>query len=935
MRRFLLLLTGILVFNLSVSAQQFNNLEEPIPFDSTIRTGVLPNGLTYYIKHNTEPIGRASFYIYQNVGAMLETDKQDGLAHFLEHMAFNGTNTFPGKNMLNMLERNGVKFGKDVNAYTAQNETVYNISRVPTQNKTLVDSCLLILRDWCNELSLDIDEIDAERGVISEEWRTRQNSASRISAQLAPTIYNGSKYAERDVIGELDVIKNFAPKEIRDFYHDWYRTDLQAVAIVGDIDPAEIEKQVIELFSAIPEVKNPKPRPEFIIPDNQEPMYAVATDRDVKNTTISLQIRHPYQQINTLTGLRETYINNLFNMLIRGRFSEITQGASVPFLSGSVGLGGFVRGYRVFRVNATASKGKEKKAFEAVYSVLQQVINEGFTEGELERLKINLLTGAENSYNNRNQINSDGYCKALKDVYLNGVVLSDAEFTYQFTKEIIPGITLEEVSAVASKYLTDKNRVFTVIAPADQEASILTQDEIQAIISKVQSKKMEAYDDETPVNVDLLSKEPVGGRIIKEKSLDMFDATEWTLSNGVKVVYRFADYQKGSVALVAQSYGGKSLYEPKDLPTLEAVNKFVKTFGIGDYDPVVYKKIMAGKTASSTFNVGSFTESISASSSPKDIETMLQLVYMRFEAPRFDEKKFNNQMKRNYTNLDNQIKAVGDVMKDTLGTILANGNPRVLKFDKDYLDNMSFNRMKEIYEERFSNAADFTFFIVGDIDAETLKPLVEKYIGGIRSNDTKEMWVNRGDYFPKGKNEHQIAVPLDNKATVSLFMKADAKYSRKLVVYHKIMEAILNLRFTENIREKEGGTYGVRVKTSASRIPEMKLSLDINFDCDPAKAEHLKSLVYKELDEIQKNVLQSDLDKVVLNMKKNEEHKDEKNRYWMYALQSWYDTGENITEPAYFDTIINEVTPKDIEKAAQKFFKKTNVVDVIFLPSER
>lgn len=915
--------------------QHFTDLSAPIPFDQTIKRGVLPNGLTYYIKHNEQPEGRASFYIYQNVGAVLETDEQDGLAHFLEHMAFNGTNTFPGNTMLDMLERNGVKFGKDINAYTTTDETVYNISQVPTAVEGLVDSCLLILRDWCNELTLTEKEINAERGVITEEWRTRRNSAARIKEQLAPAIYNGSVYVDRDVIGELNVIKNFDPKEIRSFYHDWYRTDLQAIAIVGDIDVAEIEKQVIELLSAIPAVENPKPRVAAIIPDNKEPMYAVATDRDKKNVTVSLQIRHHYEPANTLGALRETYIQSLFNSLIKSRFSEIMQTADAPFLGASVGLSNLVRGYKVFKVSATAYEGEEETAFEAVYSILQQVINDGFTDSELERLKTNILVAAENNYNKRDQISSDSYCKGLKDVYLKGVSLPDAEFNYEFAKEIIPGITVEEVSAVASKYLSDENRVYTVIGSNNDEMSLITQDEIETIIASVEAKQLDSYDDQTPVNAELMATKPDGGKIISEKLLPEFNATEWTLSNGAKVVYRFADYQKGSVSLSAQSYGGTSLYETTDLPSLGGVASFVKTFGIGSYDPVAYRKIMAGNTASSTFNIGTFTESVSARSTPKDIETMLQLVYMRFEDPRFDEEKFNNQMKRNYTSIENKVQTVGNIIKDTLNTILANGNPRSLKFNKTYLDNMSFTRMKEIYKERFSNAADFIFFIVGDIDVETLKPLVEKYIGGISSNENKEMWVDRGDYFPKGKNNYQIAVPMVNKATVFLSMKADAKYSRKSVIYHKIIESILNLRFTENIREKEGGTYGVGVRTSASRIPEMKLSMEIKFDCDPVKADYLKSLVYKELDEIQSHVLQSDLDKVVLNMKKNSEQQVEKNSYWMSALQTYYDTGENMLNPEYYDAILDQVTTKDIEKAAKRFLNKANIVDIVFRPRQK
>jgi zinc protease len=936
MQKLMILLLGLFLYSPECHAQQFTDLSKQVPFDKEIKRGVLPNGITYYIRHNKEPKERVSFYLYQNVGAVLETEDQNGLAHFLEHMAFNGTKNFPGKSMLDMLERNGVKFGRDVNAYTAHNETVYNISRVPSTNKGLVDSCLLMLHDWCNALDLKEKEIDKERGVISEEWRTRRNAGFRIRAKLAPTQFNNSIYAYRDVIGDLDVIKNFDPNTLRQFYHDWYRTDLQAVAVVGDIDPEAVERKIIELFSAIPPIENPKERPFISIPDNKEPMYVAARDKDYQNVKMSLMVRHKMVSDNTLESMRQNYVYRFFNTLIKSRFSEVAQKGNAPFLSGGVSFGSLIRGYTSFNVSATARKDEQREAFEAVYTILQSVLNNGFTKGELERLKTNMLVSTEQSYIHKDKVRSDSYCKSLKNVYLKNLSLSDAEFIYRFAKEIIPTITVEEVSAVASKYLTDLNRVYTVTGPEDEEVHLLSQKELEEIIAKVEAKTINRYVDNVPDNANLLSKVPRGGKILKETKLDAFDAWEWTLSNGAKVVYRFADYKKESVALKGISYGGSSLYEPADLPSLGAVGSFIKGFGIGEYDPAALKKLMTGKSAGSGFKIGAYTESVSGVATPEDIEAMMQLVYMRFEEPRFDKEKYNNLLERNYKNLKHKIETTSGIMKDTLRVILANGNPRSMKFDEHYLDEMSFERMKEIYKERISNAADFTFFIVGDIDKEILKPLVAKYIGSINSTGSKEKWHGRKNYFPKGKNEHRICLPMeDPKATVLLKIKNKAGYSRETVIYHTILKSILDLRFMESIREKEGGTYGVGVKSGASRIPEMRLSMDIKFNCDPDRADYLKSLVYKELDIIQKTVQQSDLDKVVLNMKKNAENSHERNSYWMSALQLYYDTGENMLEPEYFDEVIDNVSTKDIVKAARKFFKKADILDVVFLPEEK
>jgi zinc protease len=916
-----------------VYAQKFRDLSQKVPFDKEIRQGVLPNGLTYYIRANKEPENRAYFYIYQNVGAILENDKQDGLAHFLEHMAFNGTKTFPGNSMLDMLERNGIKFGRDVNAYTAHNETVYNISRVPTTNKPLLDSCLMILHDWCDALALTKEEIDAERGVISEEWRTRRNAGFRVRGKMGPAIYNNSAYAYRDIIGELDVIKNFDPEEIRSFYHDWYRTDLQAISIVGDIDAEEMEKKVIKMFSKIPAIENPKKRGQVIIPDHKESLYTLATDRELQSVGISLIVRHKTEAKNTLESLRQNYVHRMFNSLMRGRFGEISQKGDAPFLSASASYTNFVRGYNTFTVAAKARKDKQTEAFEAVYTEVQRVLNHGFTQSELDRLKTNMLLSAEKNYKLRDKNHSESYCKSLKSAYMKQISLPDEEFTYQFAKEIIPGIGVEEVSAVAREYLIDMNRVYTVTGPENTDVNYLTKGDIEYLIEKVEKKDIEPYKDNvTELGLSLLTT-PRGGKIVSEKKLKAFDAVEWTLSNGARVVYRFADYEKQTVALQAISKGGFSLYNKEDLASIGALLSFMPGFGIGKYDPVSYSKVMTGKSAGSNLSLNSLSEAVLGRSTPEDVESMMKLVYMRFEEPRFDREVFDNMLKRYRTSLKQKVETPTSIMQDTLKAILANGDPRSTKFDENYLDQMDFERMTEIYHERFSNAADYTFFIVGNIDAETLKPLVEKYLASIGSSGSKEEWKFHPDYFPKGKNEHRIAIKMaEPKAGVMIKLKADAKYTRERAIYHTILKSILTIRFTKNIREKEGGTYGVGVKANMSLKPKPKLSMDIGFDCDPDKADYLKSLVYKELDKIQKSVSKSDLDKVVSNMKKSTEKRTESNGFWLNALKTWYERGENIVGPEYLEDILDEVTTKDIRKAAKDFFKRADVLDVVFVP---
>ena len=515
------------------------------------------------------------------------------------------------------------------------------------------------------------------------------------------------------------------------------------------------------------------------------------------------------------------------------------------------------------------------------------------------------------------------------------ISLPDAEFSYQFAKEIIPDISLEEVSIVAREYLINENRVYTVTGPENQDVEYLTKEDIEKLIAKVEAKDIPPYKDKvTELGLSLLTT-PRGGEIVSEKKLKTFDATEWTLSNGAKVVYRFADYEKQSVTLHAISKGGFSLYDKEDLASIGALVSFMPGFGIGQYDPISYQKVMTGKSAGTNLSLNSSKEAVIGGSTPEDVESMMKLVYMRFEEPRFDREVFDNMMKRYRISLEQKVETPTSIMQDTLKAILANGDPRSTKLDENYLDQMNYERMTEIYRERFSNAADFTFFIVGNIDVESLKPLVKKYLASIGSTGTREEWKFHSDYFPKGKNEHRIAIKMEEpKAGVMIKMKADAKYTREKAIYQNILKSILDIRFTKNIREKEGGTYGVGVKANMSLKPKPKLSLDISFQCDPEKVDYLKSLVYKELDEIQKSVNQSDLDKVVSNMKKSTEKRTESNGFWLSALKTWYEMGENMVGRDYFEDILEDVTTKDIRKAAKGFFKRADVVDVVFVPEE-
>ncbi len=933
MKRGIIIAFLAILFTILVKGQSYN-FNDPIPLDPEVRTGVLENGITYYIRHNEQPKERASFYIIQNVGALLEEENQNGLAHFLEHMAFNGTKHFPDKAILNTLEKKGVKFGADINAYTAHNETVYNLSNVPVSGEGIIDTCLLVLNDWCDNLLLTEEEIDAERGVISEEWRTRRNASFRLRDQYFPVLFNNSKYAERDVIGSLDVIHNFDPVVLRNFYHDWYRTDLQAVSIVGDLDVDEVEKKVVELFSKIPAVENPKERPFYEIKDNIEPGFIVATDKEVSRSKLSLYIRHQEKKQNTLESHRQSYVKAIFNQLAATRINELIQKNDVEFLNGMIRIGGLVDGYTAFNVAVIAKEGDEKAAFQDVLVEVERILRYGFTDSELERVKTNMLVSSEQNYKKRDQVTNDQFAKSLKSVYINKVNIPGAEFTYNFEQTVIPTITLEEVSNLVKKYYTDINRSISITGP-DKEGIHLSKEETFAIIDDVSKMTIDPYSEETSAKDLLSGTDVMGGKIIKETELIEFTAKEWVLSNGAKVVYKYADYEKELVYLSGISIGGTSLYDDANFPNASSFSSFISAYGIGDYDAISLKKLMTGSTASTSVNIDDFYEYINGSSAPKDIEDLLKLAYLRFERPRFDQEMYSNLMNRYYESLKNRGADPHTIMKDTLSAILLQNHPRFHKQDTNYLKLIDFKALNNTYLDRFKDASDFTFFIVGDIDEETLKPLVEKYIGSIPDVIRKEDIVDRNIKFPKGKNEYKIPIEMeDNKATVVIKMQIDTPFKQEELIFHKVLSEILKLRYTEEIREKEGGTYGVSVRSSSKRLPNKQLGLTVQFDCDPDKAEYLKSLVYKEMYTAKETIREEDLNKVVLNIKKDLEESRPHNSYWLNGLVNYYKYGENMTDPKYNEDIINNITIADIEKAAEWFFNNTDVVDIIFYPEE-
>lgn len=928
---------ALIILSLGMSAQ-----DKPsgfAPTDPEIRTGRLDNGLTYYIRHNKEPEKRASFYIIQNVGAILEKDDQNGLAHFLEHMAFNGTKNFPGKAIISGLEKHGVAFGRNINAYTGFDETVYNLSDVPVEVPGLIDSCLLVLHDWSDYITLSEKEIDLERGVIAEEWRTSKTASRRMIFDVIPVVLKGSKYAVRDIIGDLEVIKNFSYSSLRSFYHDWYRTDLQAIAVVGDINVDETEAKIRKLFSGIAPVSNPLPRLPEEVPFHSETYYVLAQDKEAPQTSVSVVALHKAvpREKKDLAYIRDNHVISLMNSMVNTRISELLQKGNPPFVNGSVSYGAYyARGYDAFFISANARKNEEALALEAIYTEAERARKHGFNKNELERAKARMLANYENYFKQKDKIQNDTYISGMQEHYLNGEPLTSIDFDYEYLKQVIGTITPEEVSQKFRQLMIDQNRTIIVQGLEGEDIVHVSEEEALSILGRVRSEMQSPYEDAAS-DMSLINTELKGAPIIKTVSLDQFDAEEWTLANNVKVVYRKADYEKDNVILSAFSFGGVSRLPDNMVLPAALLPSVLPMYGTGDFDNITLQKMMSGKKASVSVTLAETTEGLSGTCTPGDFETMMQLLYLRFAAPRFDAEAHNAIISRYAAQIGSMEKDPNKIMNDSITLISTGYHPRTPVLTKESIGSISIDQMKQIYEDRFKNADEFIFFIVGNIEKDIVMAAATKYLGSLPAGGRTETWTDRKVSLPDGKTAKDISIPLTiPKSTVFLAFENEIRYEPYYYLGLSVIKGILDIVYVEKVREDEGGTYGVGVSITSQKRPSETGEAYIQFDCDPARATELKAIIYREIDNIVKyGPRQEDLDKAVNNLLKTREESKLHNSYWSTTLSRYYSFGINNDDPASYEDVLKSFTIKDIKKIAGKMFKKADVVDLVFKPAEQ
>ena len=912
--------------------------QPPIPVDPNVRIGKLDNGLTYYLRKNNLPANRADFYIAQKVGSIQEEENQRGLAHFLEHMCFNGTTHFPGDALKQYLERIGVKFGENLNAYTSVDETVYNISNVPVNTPGAVDSCLLILHDWSNDLTLDPKEIDKERGVINEEWRTRMSAMQRFQEKLLPAMFAGTKYATCFPIGTMDVVMNFKPQTLRDYYEKWYRPDLQGIVVVGDIDVDAVEAQIKKLFADVPAQPNAAKREYYPVNDNKEPIVLIARDKEQPHIQAIVFNKHkatPNSEKDKIGYLVENYATNLINNMLNARLNELLQEANPPYIyAGSYDGDFFVaKTKQAFTGIVVCKEDAVESGIATLLREMERARRFGFTASEYQRARAEYLRNLESAYNERDKRKNDEYINEYVRHFLDNEPIPGIENEYGIISQIAPSIPVEPLNMMMQTLVTDTNQVVAIFGPEKENLKMPTEDAIKKILHDVKAEELAPYVDKVS-DEPLMKETPKGGKIISEQKDDVFGTTMLTLSNGVKVIIKKTDFKADEIIMKGVSLGGSSLFPDSEIININGLDA-VSVGGLGNFSTVDLEKILAGKRASVGYGIGDKTESVNGYCSPKDFETMMQLTYLTFTAPRRDDDAFASYKNRNKAAWLNQEMNPMTAFGDSVTYALRMGHPRTLRIKSDMVDKMDYNKILAMYQDRFKDASDFTFIFVGNVDIEEMKPLIAEYLGALPSINRKESFKDNKIEYRKGvyKNEF-IREQETAKASNFVCFTGTCKYDLKNTILMDMTCQVMDLVYTEKVREDEGGTYSVYVGGNLSKYPKEIAGLQVIFDTAPSKREKLMKIIFAEIEHIAKEgPSETNLNKVKEFMLKKHTEDLKENSYWMGSIDEYLFTGMNPVKD--YEQMVNSITAKDIQKFADDLFKQKNEVEVSMISPEK
>ena len=917
--------------------------QNQLPNDPAVRKGTLENGLTYYIRHNDKPENRAEFYLATDVGAIQETPDQDGLAHFLEHMCFNGTKNFPGKGILEYLQSIGAEFGRNINASTGVEQTVYMLNNIPLVREGVIDTCLLILHDYSHFVTCDPEEIDKERGVIIEERRARRTADWRMHEKSLPYYYGDSKYSTCTLIGSQENLETFKPESLTSFYHTWYRPDMQAVIVVGDIDVDAVEEKIKSTFADIPAAENPQQKEAYKIPDNTEPVIGIITDPEATSTSIEILWKSepmPEELNSTDMGMMMELIKQYVSTIMSERFNDITSKPDAPFLSAYMGIGELCETMEVTMGQVVARDGESIEAFKTYMTEAEKMKRYGFTDDEVSRAKDNILSYYEKKAQGASSRKNADFINDYVNNFFDNYPYMDPQAEYETAKLICSQINTAILNQIAAAIITDENMVIVYKAPQKEGLAHPTEADFTAALAEVKNSEIaqnETVDTSEPLLDASLLK---GSQVKKEAQVTVGGktATEWTLKNGVKVVVLPTEYKKDQVIINLQKNGGRTLIATEDLASFDdnVFGLFLRNTGLSKFPGTTLSKMLAGKNVSVSPYISGIRHGISASSTPKDLETALQLMYLTVVEPRFDQEEFQTGIEQLKTLLPNILNTPDFKLQQEMVKTLYGGNPRQSVISMETIEKANLATIERVYREQlFKDMAGATVYIVGNVDLATLKPLVEKYIGSMPKGKKATQWQETGEHIVKGNVENHFNTAMETpKSTVLQVYTSYIPYTVKEEVMLDAAKYVLDMIYTETLREEEGGTYGAGVSTGMQKYPEERALIQVYFDTNPESADKLRELAVKGINGLMTDgPTDEQLTRTVENFKKNIPESRITNGWWLNALQM-YCNYDGLDYDKEYEAAVNEISAENIQAALKAVLDQGNFIEVMMSPEK-
>ena len=905
--------------------------EAVLPTDPNVTVATLENGLRYYIRVNGRPEKRAELRLVVNVGSVLEDDDQQGLAHFVEHMSFNGTKNFPKQDLIDYMERIGMRFGPDVNAFTSFDETVYMLT-IPTDTSEIMEQAFQVLEDWAHQLLFDHEEVDKERGVVIEEWRLGQGAAARMRDKQFPILFKDSRYAERLPIGKKEILETFDYAALERFYRDWYRPGLMAVIAVGDFDRAVVEDLIHRHFGSIPPNASPRARTVFPVPDHEETLFAVVTDGEATQTQVSVYFKQPLREQGTAGAYRQSLIEMLYSQMLNQRLFELTQTPDAPFLAAFSGQGSMVRSKEMYTLGALVQDGGVLAGLEAVLVEGERVAQHGFTASELDRAKREFLRGMERAYAERDKTNSAAYAGEYMRSFLEGEPIPGIEFELDFARQVLPSIHLDEVNGLARAWITDRNRVVAVNAPEKEGVAVPGEADLVAVFEAVAARQIAAYEDAVS-DAPLVSVPPSPSPVVSVETSPEVGLTIWELENGVRVLLKPTDFKDDEILFRAWSPGGTSLASDEDyVPALMATTA-VSVGGFGELSLVDLQKVLADKVASAGPYIGPLYEGLTGGASPQDVETMFELIYLAVTAPREDSTAYQAFQSRMMAFLENRSASPEAAFQDTLEQTLSQSHPRVRPLTTELLAEMDLGKSMSFYRDRFADASDFSFVFVGNFELEELKPFVETYLGGLPSTGRVESWRDQGINPPTGVIRKEVRRGVEPKSETMIVFTGPFEDTRINRHAMRALQQVLQIRLRERLREDLGGTYGVGVGASTERYPDGEYAVRVNFGSAPDRVDELVGVVFQQIDSLQTHgPTIEDIRKVQEMQRRERETNLRENGYWLGQLVGYDQLDMDFRNIMTYEALIDALEPGLVRDAAQRYLRTDNYVQVTLLP---